>query len=303
MGQKQNPFSNPDSLYSRIAKEGLNAFMTNSWAEAQEVNDLQNILHNKPLIADLEDFLKASPYVVEVQPTPYVVAVQPNSKEEEPIDWIKEVLAEIKETPSHTQSKKPLKQGPCPWVLQKGALHTRECWNHRYYDPLIGKQLEENTVLLKEVESAEDKKAQASLHHMRRHLEAGYKQKPEVCPWIHPDSPQWNAEWSVTHLWETFEEQEKKWENYYTEKTKYVPPVKPTPLASHYGTEIHSYRMGEGTDYRNVVDGYKRDILSAIQIARETVKKPWQSSKPVAPRYPPLPPSFTRSFAPSFERV
>jgi hypothetical protein len=275
LGRKQNPFANPDSSYSRLIREGSNAYYKSSWSEIQEANDLYSVFQNKDLLADLQAFLDANPLLF---------AQAASTVKEESVDWVKDTLKEVQQTPSQP-SKKPQKPGPCPWVLQKGAPYPRECWNHRYYDPLIGKQLEENSVLLKETD---EKKFQASLHHIRRYLEASHKQKPEVCPWIHPDSPQWNAEWSVTHQWETLEEQADKWAIYYTEPTKYVPPAKPTPLDSHYGTEVHSYRIGEGTDYRNVVDGYKRDLLSAIQIARQPFKKP------VAPRYPPLPPFFQR---------
>lgn len=288
MRQKENPFTNPESKQSVILNAGSRAFYTSSWADIQDVNNLQSILQHVEFRRDFKKFRKTNPPQTSVA---LQVAHVPT-----PIhDWVADHLLEI-ETLQPLPTQKPQKPGPCPWVLQKNAPYPKECWNHRYYDPTVKKQLEENAALLTKAEAKvpQDKKEIASLHHIRRHLEAKHKQTPEACPWIHPDSPQWNAEWSVTHLWETLEEREAKWAVYYTPTKKYVPPVsQPKPLGDDYGTEIHSYRIGEGTDYRNLVDGYKRDLLSAIQIAQ----------KPV-PRYPPRPPPSFQTFPRySFQRV
>jgi hypothetical protein len=279
--QKENPFTNPDSKPSLIIKAGCDALHMSSWADVQDVNNLQSILQNTDFRRDFKKFRKSHPLTSIIEKV-------------ETIDWIADHLMEVQKVPQ-PPCKKPQKPGPCPWVLQKGALYPKECWAHRYYDPTVTKQLEENGKLI--AQASQEKKEVASLHHIRRHLEAKQKQAPESCPWIHPDSLQWNAEWSINHLWETLEEREVKWSVYYDQPKKYIAPASlPKPLGDHYGTEVHSYRIGEGTGYRNLVDGYKRDLLSAIQIAQ----------KPL-PRYPPRPPlNLTQNQNPhkySFQRV
>lgn len=282
LGEKSNPFQTEGSLYSSIVKSS-SAFSIASWADVQEATDLDNVLQNKSLVADLHAFLKAHPVKASAKVEAKVAAKV--VVKEENLGWRDEYLKMCMDSPM-TPPKKPLRPGPCPWILQKDAPYPRECWNHAYYDPLIVQQLEENKKLLvcSESETPVDKKAIASLHHIRRNLEAKQRQMPAECVWIHPGSLQWDAEWSVTHTWKTLEEQQEKWAIYYTPLIRPTPVQGISPFQDHYGTEIHSYRIGEGTHYRTLVDGSKRDILTAITISTQ------RPPKPVAPRYPPLPP-------------
>lgn len=284
--KQENPFNNPNHVFHTYllypSVKPINAY---TWGDIQDAVDLYSVLHNKQL---MDDLLKEGPmkgnwvrdYIHEREYVPVSTGFLTST------GFLSTTIPT--KDPIHTKDHTK-KQGPCPWVLQRGGTGT--CWDHEYIDPIIEEQLYQNTYLrdVAATKSPRDMKEIAALEHMRIYLEEKRVQKPHKCPWIHPDHPSWNPVWSTTHRWKTYEERMCLWKQF----TDQIPNPNPNSTTNtktspiDCGTEIHSFRAEKSEDYRAICDGSKKDIQTSIQKVLEWRKPPIFSD---VPRYPPTPP-------------